>query len=293
MWKKLVVLLIGIGTVGCGDLEPDAGEALSPAVTNIQNYLKATWRQGQAKQPIVSASTHVCWLGRVQGNFEGGGEQVRLFIENGVWTLTGKSGQLAVGADAYCTRKDRFTISGPGTILGPFERKNECGFLVPGCVTDIGVATSGLGNTALMLTGVQGKYVGGGEYVWIKQPVQGATELHARRGDGSDYVRGEAHAFFPGWSNPVKFAGPGGQGLDATAAGEFIAPGTGMLDLGDASTRICYLTRFGGDLHDTFFEERADVFLDASNPAAGVRWRFDRTSVVTARARCMMFSQPL
>jgi hypothetical protein len=73
-----------------------------------------------------------------------------------------------------------------------------------------------------------------------------------------------------GWAFCPKFRPPGSFAYRANGDREFIEPSVGTQDLGDASTRIGYLTRFAGDLHDTSLEEAADLSLDASNPWACV-----------------------
>jgi hypothetical protein len=61
------------------------------------------WTQGQAPVPLYSAGYYSCFLTGLSGDFEGGGEVVRTFVDDKGWFfLGGSSGQSGVWATARC-----------------------------------------------------------------------------------------------------------------------------------------------------------------------------------------------
>jgi hypothetical protein len=66
------------------------------------------WNQGSADVYLASASTHVCVLTRLKGDFDGGGEKVLVYQANGSWYLGGTSKQSGIGGVAYCYAMSAF-----------------------------------------------------------------------------------------------------------------------------------------------------------------------------------------
>jgi hypothetical protein len=60
------------------------------------------WSQGQAARIMSSTSSYACGLTRMTGQFEGGGEYLRVYAVAGSWYLGGASQQAGVAGSAYC-----------------------------------------------------------------------------------------------------------------------------------------------------------------------------------------------
>lgn len=60
------------------------------------------WSQGAHSVYMGSQSDRACFLTRVTGQFEGGGESVQTFTSGGSWYVGGSSHQRGVGASARC-----------------------------------------------------------------------------------------------------------------------------------------------------------------------------------------------
>lgn len=60
------------------------------------------WGQGQLPVYMGSSANLACFLTRMTGKFEGGGEVVRAYTSGDWWYLGGQSQQSAVGASARC-----------------------------------------------------------------------------------------------------------------------------------------------------------------------------------------------
>jgi hypothetical protein len=72
-----------------------------------------SWSQGSAAKFLASASTHVCVLTKLQGDFDGGGEKVVVYQSGGNWYLGGSSAQSGIGGTAYCFAINRFYSANP------------------------------------------------------------------------------------------------------------------------------------------------------------------------------------
>lgn len=110
-----------------------------------------TWTQSNpAPKKMGSADGRVCFLTRVTGKFEGGGERVRTYKEQGSWWLGGNSFQRDVAARARCvntTQQSGGFLWKQGEDSKPMEAAPwACG-----------------------LTGMHGRFYGGGERVAIEE----------------------------------------------------------------------------------------------------------------------------
>jgi len=60
------------------------------------------WNQGEEPIPMRPTNTHVCYLTRVSGDFDGYREKVRVTESGGKWVLSGDSAKKDVTATARC-----------------------------------------------------------------------------------------------------------------------------------------------------------------------------------------------
>jgi hypothetical protein len=87
-------------------LQDDEGSAVGQrkqGLLSVTEDLGLTQGSGPVSRDLASATTHYCWLSRVQGHFQGGGERVSVFVHDGNWRLRIESGQTEVSAGARCT----------------------------------------------------------------------------------------------------------------------------------------------------------------------------------------------
>ncbi len=118
-----------------------------------------SWRQGEERVLLGSADGRACFLTRITGHFEGGGERLRVYIEDGNWYLHGQSQQLSVGGSARCIPAESLTEpvswnqgEEPVTLTAdPSDPRDVC-----------------------FLTMVKGRFEGGGESVAVTS-VPGAS----------------------------------------------------------------------------------------------------------------------
>lgn len=71
-----------------------------------------SWSQYGSTVQMMPTSTHVCVLTRVAGDFDGGGEQVKVYQYGGYWFMGGGSQQSGVGGQAWCFAKNAFVANG-------------------------------------------------------------------------------------------------------------------------------------------------------------------------------------
>ena len=86
------------------------------------------WQQGEAAVDLGSAEDRACFLTHVQGRFEGSGEWVHVFIQEGRWKLDGGSQQTGVAAGARCLMTGRYgdeMASRAGTPMDTMRRKTQ------------------------------------------------------------------------------------------------------------------------------------------------------------------------
>src|SRR5687768_37679 len=60
------------------------------------------WQERGFPTVMGSVAGRACFLTRMTGNFEGGGEYIHVVARDGFWYLTGHSLQEGVGASARC-----------------------------------------------------------------------------------------------------------------------------------------------------------------------------------------------
>lgn len=147
------MMIVAVTLGGCAANVGDETETLETSQEELMT-LTAGWSQGQAAVNLGSSSNRFCFLTSIAGKFAGGGESVRLQIVSGQWQLTGTSGQRDVAAIARC----QLNVTGAD--------------ITSESVWSQGQGEVNLGSTAnraCFLMGVQGKFEGGGEAVWVRK----------------------------------------------------------------------------------------------------------------------------
>ena len=127
---------------------------------------------------MPSAETHYCVLSRVAGDFQGFGEVVRLSNDGGQWSLTGQSGQATgVSAKATCVPKYSFAMKDDkkAKLIAANVGSPE-GFASSNCQTQSS-PVAGAAGKALFVSGIRGRYSGGGEGLAVGDPGAGMQGL--------------------------------------------------------------------------------------------------------------------
>ncbi len=167
-----------------------------------------SWSQGQPAVPMGGTSGRVCFLTRVTGKFEGGGEVVNVFASGGSWYLGGQSLQAGVGASARCVSVAFYS--------GEYSWSQG----------QVPAFMGSASNRACFLTRVTGKFEGGGEVV------------HAYTSWDSWYLGGQSLQAGVGASARC---------VDLWSSGEY-SWGQGQIPvyMGSFADRACFLTRMTG-----------------------------------------------
>ncbi|HEX5053320.1 MAG TPA: hypothetical protein VFZ65_16205 [Planctomycetota bacterium] len=67
-----------------------------PAVTVVR------WQHGDAQKRLMPADRGFCYVSGMGGNFQGGGEGVRVFVDDGIWFVDGHSCQPSLWVEVTC-----------------------------------------------------------------------------------------------------------------------------------------------------------------------------------------------
>lgn len=246
------------------------------------------WVQGQPTMKLVPAETNYCYLVRVQGKFMGYGEQVRLRVINGFWTLGGTSQQQDVQAIARCFARSEVKAA-PNAVRWASEEISATADTAGGGCVDTFPKAAWWGDAATVLTLVTGALRGGGERLTINQsgdPFGASTLiLHSCQKQLGMGV----YSFFvgiPSSGRSARFIGPNGTGT-AGQAGEYtVFPGQQTL-MAPTFDAFCYFTEINGKFDGG--AESAEI-LSGGDANGQSRWLLrtssSGTSSVSAKARC-------
>jgi hypothetical protein len=251
---------------------------------------------------------YVCVLTRVQGQFSGGGEQVVVMEdEKHAWFLQVDSqSESGVTGGAYCFRKDHFLpapvealVAGSITGKSPFVRwvsevlnrnfdhEGDCG----GKSTNLW-----LGDAAAILSGMAGKFVGGGEFARVVQSSDPNKPSYINAHSCQDSTIGAyGYSFFVGKPHSgtlPKFHNFGGA-LESEAKVETKGSQSKSAPLIGTDMGMCYFTKISGEFRGG--GEVAEI-VPGPDPMSGkemwwLRARSKSESGIEARARCMLFIQ--
>ena len=224
------------------------------ATANAQDPAWATgpyaWSQGKAFKQMESTQTHVCILTKVTGDFDGGGEEVKVFQASGYWYLGGKSQQTGVGGQAYCFAKDKFLANGPLRINSDdgIWKMAKAG---SNCFSAQGDAW--WGDATTMLSGISGELRKSGDKAVIKLSSGPFTPSILRvdtcKEDNSSngYLKAYAHSFFAGTGSSGKLAKYWGSEYVADS-GKKCVDGLGDYEvpMAPVNDAMCHFTWIGG-----------------------------------------------
>lgn len=178
VWSYVGVgMLVALSTTADAQVSVDQkatqtlSEPLQPSVYS--------WERGQPPSVLVPALSHVCFLTFVSGKFEGGGERIALYIDTGAaggpkWVLNGTSAQSELRANATCVRKSKFVT--PPSFLAGLRVKVEANHMNGACAPHIVPMPGPAGTNAHFITGMAGKFKGGGESI----SVNGSSAIEVR-----------------------------------------------------------------------------------------------------------------
>jgi hypothetical protein len=224
---------------------------------------QGTWSQGDTGPvPLANANTNFCYLTRVSGHYVGGGESVRVYEDSTqTWYVGGSSYQQGVTASANCIPYAAFTPE-PGGIdngVGFFYQNtgtdNSCGTF--GCPFSVAPPPENIwqGDAAVMISGITGQFLGGGEWVGVAQATSPwAYNTFTVIAQSPNGVGAWAQALFVGRPQSgftPSFYGPSGSGVKAGVAGVYTASASAgspsaFTWMAPTSQSICYFTEIGG-----------------------------------------------
>ena len=239
----------GVAAAGCGGDPLDDGTGGGPGVADepVAQVAEAldsswatgpfTWDQGHSDVRMMSATTHVCVLTTVRGEFDGGGEWIRSeVLSDNYWYLRGDSQASGVRAQAFCFDKSKFLANGDARwISDAFYASDN----TSGC--NGGWTNTWWGDAATFLSGVQGEFDGSGERGAITQSTTPFSSSALRAESCAGWLRASGHSFFAGTPHSgqtAKFWGG-----ERTVS---VSKGTDEVQLAPTGDAMCYLTRVEG-----------------------------------------------
>ena len=263
---------------------------------------------GKPNQKVQLADNrYVCVLTRVQGEFAGGGELVLVMKDKNGWYLQVNSqSESGVTGGAYCFRKEHFMPAPEEAIVAaaslgqsPFVRQasevlNKNWDNDNDCTT--GNTILWLGDAAAILSGMAGKFVGGGEIASVVQSFdpKKVSYIHAHSCQEAN-IGAYGYSFFvgkPHTGSLPKFQNFGpALGTEARVATQ--GDQSKSLPLIGTDMGMCYFTKISGEFRGG--GEIAEI-VAGPDPSSGqemwwLRARSKSESGIEARARCMLFIQ--
>jgi hypothetical protein len=142
---------------------------------------------------MAPVDTHMCVLTRVSGDFDGGGEEVKIYQMNGYWYLGGQSMQTGVGGSAYCFAKNQFLANGAARwTSGDFWVWAQSGGRYSY------QTESWWGDATTILNGIAGQLRSKDDRAFIIQSYGAFTPSALRVELYDGFLKGYAHSFFAG-----------------------------------------------------------------------------------------------
>lgn len=91
--SKLCGPLAAVALTIPATLYVDANRDPAPQVTSCKQPKVVRWCHGDEPIRLLPADKGFCFVSGMGGNFEGGGEGVRVFVDDGAWWVSGYSCQ--------------------------------------------------------------------------------------------------------------------------------------------------------------------------------------------------------
>lgn len=156
---------------------------IAPEDTLRRPLVFTTYDWKNPSQPVIGprVETHLCLLTRVSGKFNGAGERVAVFIDSAAaggarWMINGTSGQAELRGTMTCVARDQF-VNGDGLFDG-LVAKVYTNHTNGNCAQHVVPMGAPDKNNAFFLSGIAGKFAGGGESVSvISQGGQGTIRV--------------------------------------------------------------------------------------------------------------------
>jgi hypothetical protein len=271
----------------------------SALTSTIQRFSCTASTYFPCNSKLLPASQWVCALTQVQGKFVGGGERVQVTTAaDGYWYLQGTTGQvpdpITVGATCYARGAFLSNNDPDGT---PWTRLLSQEFTywvhngIPGCAF-VGGSNTWWGDAATFLTGMSGKFMGGGESAYVIQSTDGFSPSLLTVSLCQDYVQSWGYAFFvgpPSKGRQATFNGPNGNG-PAIAITEYAADRSVVL-MAPTAEAMCYFSYISGKFAGGGEIASISPFIDSNGVE---RWALGTSSgqgFLGARARCYRLDQ--
>jgi hypothetical protein len=237
-------LLVGVALL----LAVASGSPVHGGDFSVQLTDEFSWYQGTEAATMGPARDRVCFLTRIQGHFDGAEEAVHARVIDGTWVLDGRARHGGVGVHARCLRLASDDLY---SEAHRWEQGKEA--------TDLGSAE----DRACFLTGMQGRFEGGGE--WVLVTVR----------DGRWILDGASQQAGVGATARCVLT-------DSYSEEKELKAGPGMMDMMRRVHGACFLTGLQGRMAGP---EDSAAILDKQG-----KWQLhtqDEDRLITARARCL------
>ncbi|WP_437723134.1 hypothetical protein [Sorangium sp. So ce861] len=239
------IALCCVAPIGCGTMDPSTNavtgenseyEEVDTSGQPVSSGEEFHWEQGNVSTAMGAAPNRACFLTRVTGKFQGGGEAVYSYVSGGSWYLGGRSLAQGISARARC-------VSMPASAEYSWGQRQQPVYM--------GTAA---GRTCF-LTRVTGHFEGGGEWVHV-------------------YVSGGS--WYLGGGSEQDGVGASARCVDLPSYQEYSwSQGRFQENMGNASNRACFLTRMtgkfkGGGEFIQVFNNQGIWFLGGDSKQEGV-----------------------
>ncbi len=158
------------------------------------------WSQyDQYPRRMMRVDDGFCYLTAVHGNFRGGGEVVRIWNQDGYWMLGGQSGQQDVTGVATCVSYSSIqgSIGRSMDSSWTWIEANTCPWLLACGINNTNSVELGKRGDFCYLTGMGGRFDGGGEDIDIRSTYDGIPILHVKTLVERGYIYGAAACIRP------------------------------------------------------------------------------------------------
>lgn len=280
--------------------EPETPPVSEGLEERSNSVLRFRWTKGEAQKVLVSASTHICGLSMVRGQLHTN-TSLMVLRQNGNWVLRGLNpGGNLLQAEAVCEPYSAFRVNSGSA-------SNGGDFVVSTTSKNVTRSTALLSRTAPVLTGLVGRFEGGGERARVLFGSPPTVEVKNGGQDGTHSAFASALSFGPLASQFPRFNSYFNDGLAVSdgvtvswspndvivgcegdvlcCESDYICP----KKVAPLASAFCYLSSVSGDFNGA--DEWVQVVPDRNSGHWTIAMESESGNGLTARVSCLDMDQ--
>jgi hypothetical protein len=280
--------------------EPESPPESGDLEERSNSVLRFRWTKGEPQKVLVSASTHICGLSMVRGQLHTS-TSLMVLRQNGNWVLRGLNpGGNTLQAEAVCEPFSAFRVnSGSASNAGDFVASTTS--------KNVTRSASLPSRTAAVLTGLVGRFEGGGERARVLFGSPHTVEIKNGGQDGTHSAFASALSFGPtanqfprfnsyftdgfvvsdgktvSWSPNAVIVGCIGDVLCCES--DYVCPEK----VAPVASAFCYLSSVSGDFNGA--DEWVQVVPDRTSGHWTIAMESESGNGLTARVSCLDMDQ--